>query len=438
MGTVLGAVTLDETVVGVALPTMVRELGLTTTASHWVINAYLLVFTVLAAAAGRLGDIVGLRLLFIVGLAIFAIASLACGFAENGAWLIAMRAMQGIGAAVIFPGSLAILTHAFPKEQRGIAMGIYGSIGTLLLSLGPLAGGFFSEYLSWRWIFWINPPIVFVVAFVFLAAWRDPPRDQSPIGFDAPGLIALVFGLGLAVFAIMQGPDWGWSHAGVWFVLAAGIAVLMAFVMIETKVSPPLIDVALFRNGAFTTFNLAIFAAQFSKVTVFVFVALYFQNVLGFSPLVAGLGILVAIIPTFLTAYPAGLILDRVGSRVLVTGASVAGMLAMLAIAAAIVWRIDFLLWPALIVWGVCISFWFVPSLRDAMDAVSPDKRGQAGGITMTAQLLGGTVGMTISGALLATTSMYWPIYLLTACLLASLLILSLIYIEPLRQSDTR
>lgn len=434
MGTVLGAVTLDETVVGVTLPTMIRDLGLTTTESHWVINAYLLVFTVLAAAAGRLGDIVGLRRLFIIGLAIFAFASLACGFAESGLWLVAMRALQGIGAAVIFPGSLAMMTHAFPIEQRGIAMGIYGSIGTLLLSLGPLAGGFFSEYLSWRWIFWINPPIVFVVALVVLAAWRDPPSDQPSIRFDTPALIALVFGLGLAVYAVMQGPDWGWSNLGIWLILAAGLAALGGFVVIETRVTQPLIDVVLFRNGAFTTFNLAVFAAQFSKIAVFVFVALYFQDVLGYSPLMAGLGILVATIPTVMSSYPTGLIVDRVGSRVLLVGASAAGMLAMLAIAVAMIWRIDGLVWPALIVWGVCISFWFVPSLRDAMSAVPPDKRGEAGGITMTAQLLGGTVGMAICSAALSTTSLYWPIFVLSACLMAGLLILSWIYVAPLQR----
>lgn len=437
MGTVLGVVTLDETVVGVTLPTMVRELGLTTVESHWVINAYLLAFTVLAAAAGRLGDIVGLRRLFVVGLAVFSLASLACGFAETGTWLILMRSVQGIGAAVVFPGSLAMMTHAFPKEQRGIAMGIYGSIGTTLLSLGPLAGGFFSEFLSWRWIFWINPPIVFVVAWVVLAAWRDPPRDQAPVRFDTPGLLALVLGLGLAVFAIMQGPDWGWSYWGVWLLLAAGIAVLIAFVAIEMRAPQPLIDVVLFRNGAFTTFNIAVLSAQFSKVAVFVFAAIYFQNVLGFSPLVAGLGILAATIPTVLTAYPTGLILDRVGARVLIIGASAAGTLAMLAIVVAIVWRIDLLLWPALIVWGVCISFWFVPSLRDAMNTVQPDKRGEAGGITMTAQLLGGTAGMAICSAALVTTSVYWPIYLLTACLFVGLLVLSWIHIAPLRQSGS-
>jgi EmrB/QacA subfamily drug resistance transporter len=438
MGAVLGVVTLDETVVGVTLPTMIRELGLTTVASHWVINAYLLVFTVLAAAAGRLGDIVGLRTLFVIGLAIFAFASLACGFAESGNWLIALRAAQGIGAAVIFPGSLAMMTHAFPEEQRGIAMGIYGTIGTVLLSLGPLAGGFFSEYLTWRWIFWINPPIIVLVGLVVLAAWRDPPREQPRVKLDLPGLIALIVGLGLAVFAVMQGPDWGWSHAGIWLILAAGIVVLIAFVVIELRAPQPLIDVVLFRNGAFTTFNLAVFAAQFSKIAVFVFVALYLQNVLGYGPLLAGAVILAATIPTVLTAYPTGLFLDRVGTRVLVVGASAAGVIAMLAIALAAILESDLLLVPALIVWGVCISLWFVPSLRDVMNTVPPDKRGEAGGISMTSQLLGGTVGMTICGALLATTSAYWPIYALTALLFVVLFVLGRATIAPLRKAEAR
>jgi len=438
MGTVLGIVTLDETVVGVTLPTMIRELGLTTIASHWVINAYLLVFTVLAATAGRLGDIIGLRLLFVIGLAIFALASLACGFAQSGNWLIALRAAQGIGAAVIFPGSLAMMTHAFPEEQRGLAMGIYGSIGTTLLSLGPLAGGFFSEFLSWRWIFWINPPIVLVVALVVLAAWRDPPREGARVRLDMPGLIALVVGLGLAVFAVMQGADWGWSDSIIWLLLGAGFVVLIAFVLIEMKVSQPLIDVALFRNGAFTTFNLAIFSAQFSKIAVFVFIALYLQDVLGYGPLLAGTVILIATVPTMLTAYPTGIVLDRVGSRVLLVGASIAGLIAMLLFAFAVLWKSFLLLVPALIVWGVCVSLWFVPSLRDVMNAVPPDKRGEAGGISMTAQLLGGTVGMTICSVLFSTTSAYWPIYALTAALVAIVLALSWTYVARLPKTGAK
>ncbi|MEM8587315.1 MAG: DHA2 family efflux MFS transporter permease subunit [Pseudomonadota bacterium] len=422
MGTVLGIVVLDETVVGVALPTMTRDLGLSTVGSHWVVNAYLLVFAGLAAAAGRLGDIVGLKTLFIIGLAIFGLASLASGFAQSGVWLITARAIQGVGAAIVFPASLAMITHAFPPEQRGMAMGIYGAVGTFFLALGPFAGGFLSEFLSWRWIFWINPPIVIAIGAVVVAVWRDPPRGPA-VRLDVPGLITLVAGLGLVVFAIMQGPDWGWTHLTIWLVLAAGLVITLLFVVVELRTAHPLIDVALFRNGAFSSFNLVIFLAQFSKLAVFIFIAAYLQDRLGFSAMIAGVILLAGTVPPLLTSLPTGMILDRVGARALLLGGLLASFLSMLWLALAVTWDSFWALLPAMIIWGGCVSILFVPSLRDVMDAVSPDKRGQAGGISMTAQLLGGTVGMTVCGTLFAVTGAYWTIFLLTAVLFLIVLV---------------
>lgn len=424
MGGVLGIVVFDETVVGVALPTIDNELGLTLSESHWVVNAYLLVFAGLAAAAGRLGDIVGLKRLFVIGVLIFGLASLASGFAESGTWLVSMRAVQGVGAAVIFPASLAIITHAFPPEQRGMAIGIYGAIGTCFLSLGPIAGGFFSELISWRWIFWINPPIVVVIALMVLALWRDPPREGGAIKLDMPGALTLIAGLSLVVFAIMQGPDWGWQTIAIWAALAAGSIVLVLFIIIERRVPQPLIDVVLFKNGPFTAFNLTIFAAQFSKMAVFVFVALYLQNSLGVGALMAGVVLLASTVPTILTSLPAGKLLDQVGARVLVLRGAAASAAAMLCLVFAVIWQSYALLVPALIVWGGCMSFLFVPSLREVMNTVPPDKRGEAGGVSMTAQLLGGTVGMTACSTLFAMTSAYWPIYLVTGCLFLAVLTL--------------
>ena len=435
MGAVLGIVLFDETVLGVALPTITNELGLGQIEAHWVINAYLLVFAGLAAAAGRLGDIVGLKALFVIGIAVFGLASLACGFAESGFWLIAMRAVQGIGAAVIFPASLAIITHAFPPEQRGVAIGIYGAIGTFFLSLGPVAGGLFSELLSWRWIFWVNPPIVVAIALTVMAVWQDPPREGAPVKLDTSGTVSLVAGLGLVVFAIMQGPDWGWQHVAIWATLAAGLVVLIVFVAIERRMPQPLIDVTLFKNGAFTAFNLAIFIAQFSKIAVFVFIALYLQNVLGFGALIAGAALLASTVPTLMTSLPTGKILDRVGARVLVLGGAAASAIAMLGLTLGVIWNSYALLLPALIIWGACMSAVFVPSLREVMNTVPPDKRGEAGGVSMTAQLLGGTIGMTACSTLLAVTSVYWPIYLLTGCLFLAVLALGWFTIAPYRRA---
>jgi len=169
MGAILGVILLDETVVGVALPTMQTDLGMSEVTSHWVVNIYMLTLAGLAAAAGKIGDIIGHKTVMITGLIIFGAASLLCGFAQTDIWLIIARGIQGCGAAIIFPSSLAMTTIAFPPSQHGLALGIYGAIGTVFLSLGPLVGGFLTDFLSWRWIFWVNPPIVLAIAAIVLA-----------------------------------------------------------------------------------------------------------------------------------------------------------------------------------------------------------------------------------------------------------------------------
>lgn len=181
MGAVAGLIMLDETVVGVALPTVRRDLGMSAVASHWVISAYMLVFTGTAAASGKMGDVFGFKNLVLVGGAVFGLASLSAGFAEGSVFLIAARAVQGVGAAVIFPATIAMVTIAFPKQQRGMAIGILAAIGTTFLAVGPPVGGFLTEILSWRWIFWINVPLVALIVLIVLVVWVDPPRhDKRP------------------------------------------------------------------------------------------------------------------------------------------------------------------------------------------------------------------------------------------------------------------
>ncbi len=422
MGGVLGLLLLDETVVGVALPTIKRELGLSQVAAHWVINAYLLVFAGFAAAAGKFGDIVGLRVLFVVGAALFALASLASGFAQDGVAIIAARAVQGIGAAIIFPASLAMITNAFPKEQRGMALGIYGAVGTVFLSLGPLVGGFFTETLSWRWIFGINPPIVVVITVVVVTAWIEPKREGVSKRIDMWGLVTLVGGLGMFVFAVMQGPEWGWSHPTVWLLLAAGALVLALFAVIESRTPMPLIEVDLFRNPSFTACNLVVFIAQFSKILMFVFGALYLQNVLGMSALTAGLALLAAVVPTPILAAPVGRLADHASLRLLTLGGLAATALGILWIALAVTWDDYVLLLPALVVWGAAQPFLFLPAQRAVMNAVPVDKQGQVGGISMTSRLLGSTIGMTTCGTLLLTTGDYWAVFLVSGCLAVAVL----------------
>ena len=366
---------------------------------------------------------VGLKVLFITGILIFGVASLICGFAPDGTWLIAMRAVQGIGAAIIFPASLAMVTISFPDEQRGMALGIYGAIGTAFLSLGPLAGGLFTDLLSWRWIFWINPPIALAIALVIGAVWRDPPRAGPSERVDLLGLFTLVLGLGGIVFAVMQGPDWGWGHPSVWLTLLLGLAMLTAFAVIEDRIKSPLIEVDLFRSAEFTACNLVIFTGQFTKIAMFVFGALYLQSALGMSPLLAGTALLASVVPTMLTAAHIGKLTDRVSARRLTLIGLLASGLAMVWIALAVSWQSYVaLLLPALIVWGTAQNLLFLPTLRAVMGAVPIEKRGQAGGISMSAQLIGGTIGMTVCGTVFAMTGSFGLVFLLTGVLTLAVL----------------
>lgn len=417
MGGVVGVILLDETVVGVALPTMRAELGLSQVSAHWVINAYLLVFAGLAAAGGKLGDMVGHGPLFVVGVIIFGLASLACGFAADGSWLIGARAVQGIGAAIIFPVSLAMLTIVFPPAQRGAALGTYSAIGSVFLALGPFVGGFLTDSLSWRWIFWLNPPIVTVITLVMLATWRQPRPVGPRPRIDPWGLLTLVGGLGMLVFALMQGPEWGWSQPLIPALLVGGTVALTLFVLVERRTAMPLIDIDLFRGATFGASNLVIFTAQFGQMAIVVFGALYLQHVLQMTPFVAGLALLAAVGPAPLMGAATGRLADRIGARPVALGALALTAAALLWLAVAVDWDSYGVLVPAFVVLGAAICALYSAPRKAAMGVIAVAQQGQSGGILMTAQLLGGTIGMTVCGTLLAVTGDFGIVFLAPAAL---------------------
>ena len=430
MGGVMGIILLDETVIGVALPTIQKDLGLSQVASHWVINAYLLVFAGCAAVGGKLGDLFGEVPSFLVGVCLFAVSSIACGFAPSGDWLIAARIVQGFGAAIVFPISLAIVTAAFPPEQRGTAFGIYGATGTFFLALGPFVGGSITEILSWRWIFWINPPIIAVIVWILLTATERPIRKGTPTKIDYPGALLLIAGLGMVVFAIMQGPDWGWSNPAVAGVLAGGIAALVAFTVLESRTADPLIDVALFRGSGFTVSNFVIFMAQFNQMTIVVFGAMYLQLELGMSPIVTGAALLAAVGAAPITATPTGKLIDRFGPRPIALAGLAIMAVAMLWIGLSIDDKSYLLLLPAFIGWGTANAALFAAPRRAVMNTVPEAQHGQSGGILMTAQLLGGTIGVAVGGTLYATTKDFRFVFLATALLTFCAFALTWLYLE--------
>jgi len=438
MGAILGVVLLDETVVGVALPTIQQDLDMSEVASHWVVNVYMLVLAGLAAAAGKLADIIGHRILISAGLAIFGLASVACGFSESGTWLIAARGVQGIGAAIIFPSSLAMVTGAFSDQQRGLVLGIYGAIGTTFLALGPLIGGFLTDVASWRWIFWVNPPIVLAVTLIVIAAWVEPVPLHASRRIDWTGLVLLVVGLVMVIFAIMHGPDWGWANPIIWLLLVVGAVLLIAFVMIERRIIPPLIDVELFANPTFASSNLVIFCAQFSKMTVLVFGAGYLQDILKMSPLVAGLALLPTVAPQPLVGPLAGHAADRLGVRQPLLGGLFFVLAGFVWISMAMAGQNYAWMFPGFLLWGFAMNFLWVPPRRAIMDAVSQDKRGQAGGVAMSSQLLGGTVGVAACSAVFTMTNNYQAVFLANALFVLVVLTVAWSTVDPRSSAGDR
>ncbi len=435
MGAILGVILLDETVVSVALPTIRKDLGLSELDAHWVVNIYLLVLACLAGAAGRLGDILGPRRLLTAGLLIFGLSSALGGLSQSGTALILARAVQGVGAAFIFPLSLVLVTRSFEDHERGKALGLYGSIGTVFLSLGPLIGGLLTEYMSWRWIFWVNPPIVLIVAAITLGKWRDPPHLPE-LGFDWAGFLMLVVGLGMVVFAIMEGPDRGWTQPEVLVTLLLGAALLILFIPTERKSPTPLIAVSLFASSSFSAANMIIFTAQFVKIVLLVFGALYFQSVLGVSPLVAGIALLPSVVPQVLIATLAGKTSDRLGTRGPSLSGVFAGVVAVALIALGMQSRHTMFIFAGFLIWGCAVPFLFVPPRRAVMFSVPPALHGQASGISMSFQLLGGTVGMALGSTVYAVTQSFSQVFWLVSVFVAVVWAFAFFSLD--KETDTR
>ena len=421
MGGTLALIVLDETVVGVALPTIRRELSMSQVNSHWIVNAYFLVITALAAAAGKMGDLFGYQKLFLCALGLFGLSSIACGLAESGTALIAARAAQGLGAAVIFPFTVAMITAVFKPEERGRAFGIQTAIGGCFISMGPLVGGFLTDVLSWRWIFWINIPVVIAITLVVLAAWREPERDAGPprARLDLAGLALLIIGLAALVVAIMEVPDYGWSNPYIISGIIIGPISLIAFVALELKIQSPLFDLRLFSMRTISVMNSIVFMGEFGKITLIVFGALFLQKSLGFSPFLAGAALIPAMLPSLFAALVVGNLSDKFDERKM-------SLIGLTLNAGGMIWLAIFvnfdsywLLLPALLAWGLALPFHFVSTRRAIVNSVPTEKLGQSGGLTMTAQLMGGTVSMAICGTMLAASGRFDGLYWLSGILMA-------------------
>lgn len=390
---------LDVTAVNVALPAIERGLDASFGQLQWVIDAYALTLAVVLLTTGALADRLGRRAVFLAGLGIFAAASVICGAAGTGTMLDVARALQGVGGAAMFSSSLAILADAYRGEARGRALGIWGAITGAALALGPLAGGALVDGLGWRWIFLLNLPLCALLAWLAVAGVRESrAAELKPV--DLPGVVTFTSGSFLIVSALIRGNAEGWGSTLIVGSLAAGALALGAFAAIEMRSGAPMLDLRLFRIPAFAgTANVA-FAQSFALYPLFLFLTIYFQNLLGFTPLETGVRLLPLTVALFLVAPISGSFTNRVQLRYLLSlGLALigTGLLLMRGIDAGSEWTA---MLPGLIVGGAGIGV-ISPALAAAMVGVlSEQKTGLASGVNNTFRQLGIAVGIALLGAI--------------------------------------
>ena len=302
---------LDNTVVNVALPSIQQSLGLSLSELEWVVAGYALTFAALMLTGGKLADLLGRRRIFVAGLVVFTLASLACGLAGSAEVLIGARVVQGIGAAMMNPATLSIITATFPPKQRGTAIGIWAGVSALALAIGPLVGGLLSEHVDWSWIFFVNVPvgiIAIAAAYAFIDESRDTSRDQRP---DVPGLVSSGIGLFALTYALIEANTHGWGSTRILGAFAIAAVSLAAFVVLELRQRRPMLDLTLFRNATFSGANVAMLLVALAMFGVFFYVSLYVQQILGYSPVEAGASFLPATILIAVLAPQIGRMVDR-------------------------------------------------------------------------------------------------------------------------------
>jgi EmrB/QacA subfamily drug resistance transporter len=325
--TVLGSsmVFIDGTVVNVALPVMQADLHATAIDMQWVVNAYMLFLAALMLVGGSLGDLYGRKLVFLIGTVIFTLASLACGLAADVHQLILARGIQGVGSALLTPGSLALISATFAKEQRGAAIGTWSSFTTMTAAAGPVLGGLLVQYLSWRWIFFINVPLAIAVVAVTLAGVPESREDMAVRRLDVAGALLATVGLGALTIGLVNAGTLGWSSRQVIADLLGGILALGAFVAVEARAAQPMMPLELFRSRTFSAVNIATFLLYAAIGGVLYFVPFNLIQIQGYTPTAAGLSILpFAILMIVLSRWSGGMV-SRFGPKpFLVIGPAIA------------------------------------------------------------------------------------------------------------------
>jgi EmrB/QacA subfamily drug resistance transporter len=388
-------VTLDNLVVTTAIPVIRKDLGAGIEGIEWTVNAYTLTFAVLLLTGAALGDRFGRRRMFAIGLGIFTIASAAAALAPSIEVLVAARAVQGLGGAIITPLTLTILSSAVPAEKRGVALGAWGGIGGLAVALGPLVGGAVVSGLSWHWIFWLNVPIGLVM--IPLALRRLDETRGPASRLDLPGLGLASVGLFGIVWGLVRGNGQGWTSPEIVISLAAGVVFIVAFVLWELRTETPMLPMRFFRNRTFALTNVASLLMFFGMFGSIFLLAQFFQTVQGYSPFGSGLRILPWTAMPIFVAPIAGALSDRIGGRPLMSlglGLQAIGLGWMAAIGSPTTPYGEFV--APFVISGIGMALFFAPVANVVLSSVRPEEEGQASGANNAIRELGGVFGVAV------------------------------------------
>jgi EmrB/QacA subfamily drug resistance transporter len=399
-------VALDNLVVTTALPVIKRDLGASLADLQWMVNAYTLTFAVLLITGAALGDRFGRKRVFLIGMAIFIGGSALAALSPSTNVLIIARAIQGVGGAIVTPLTLTILSAAVPPERRAVALGAWGGIAGLAIAIGPLVGGAIAEGLDWHWIFWLNVPIGLIV---IPLAYARLTETYGPEGrLDIPGLGLISGGLLALVWGVINGNDLGWSSPQVVGSIAAGVALLVAFVVWEARHAHPMLPMSFFRSRAFSAANAVSLLMYFGMFGSIFLLAQFFQVVQGYSPFQAGLRTLPWTGMPIIVAPIAGVLADRIGGRpILATGMALQALaLGWLAVVVTPTVPYEDMIVPFILA-GIGMGLFFAPIANVVLSAVRPEQEGKASGATNTIREVGGVFGVAVLAAIFSANGSY-------------------------------
>jgi EmrB/QacA subfamily drug resistance transporter len=401
-------VVLDASIVNVALPSIGQDLEISSENLSWIVNAYTLVFGGFLLLGGRLADLLGRRRMFLGGMVLFGLASLAGGLAQSEGWLIAARAVQGLGAAIISPAALSIVTTTFAEgAERNKALGVWGAVAGSGGAAGVLLGGVLTDGLGWEWVLYVNVPIAAVCAFLAPRLLLESRMDAAHRHFDVAGALTVTSGLALLVYALVDAEKAGWLSTQTLGLGALSLALLAAFVVVELRQSQPLVPFSIFRLRTLRGANIVALLVGMSLFSMFFFISLYMQFVLGYEPLKAGLAYLPLAVVIIVAAGVASQLVTRLGFKtVLIAG--------LLFVAAGLLWfsqvsapggsYVGDVLFASILA-AIGLGFSFVPVTIAAVTGTKPEEAGLASGLINTSQQIGGALGLAILASIAASTT---------------------------------